>query len=1362
MSTNIDTPKTKLSSADKKALLAKKLQERKQKIGARQMLTIPRRDTSSPAPLTHTQEGVWYIEQLQPDTATYNISSAWRLYGKVDESALQQSLNTIVQRHESLRTHFVQIDGQPMQVITPDLEITLDVVDLQRQLDAESEDQIEKLVAETARTPFDLTQAPLLRAKLFRLGAEDQVFVVTMHHIISDGWSFQLFQNELAKLYNAFYKQHPMPNLPELPIQYADFAAYQRQQIENDNRNADLEYWRQQLTSAPPVLELPTDFTRPAIQSYDGDRIRKTLSPDLTAALKKLGQQENVTLFMTLLTTFKIILQRYSGQDDIVVGTPMVNRSQVEIENLIGYFLNNLVLRTDLSNEPTFLELLRRVRSTTLDAYGHQSYPFEKLVQELQPERNLSHTPLFQVFFNLFNAFEDQTLELADLTVESITRSQDDTRSKFDMTVYVKEKKGKIQLDLVYSTALFGRERMETMLDQYEQLLTEIVAQPDQPIATFSLVTPSTETILPSPTEPLDDAWQGAVHNMFSAQAKQHPHQIAVEDPQLHWTYQELDETSNQLAHYLKAKGIQTGDVVAIYSHRSASTILTWLGILKAGAAFINLDPAYPVDRLVNYLNTGQPKGLIRIEAAEALPAEIEEWIQDLPIGLTMPQDKMLIQSELLGEYPSTDLDVELGANDLAYIAFTSGSTGQPKGIYGLHGALSHFLPWQMERFEIQSRDRFSLLSGLPHDAFQRDIFTALWAGGTIVIPDPEQVGSPGYLGTWMKQQRISFSNLTPPMCQLLFDTTPSGELLSDLRRAFFVGEELTQHHIAQLRKVAPNVACFNLYGTTETQRALSYYPIPEGPASKSVYPLGQGMPGCQLLILNQNMQLAGVGETGEIYFRSHHLAQGYVDDERMTSEKFIPNPLTDIPGDRLYRTGDLGRYRSDGVVEFVGRADRQIKIRGFRIEPGEIETTLTQHSAVQQAIVVAFSTTGQSDKKYLAAYIIPAKNQTVEIDELKRFVGERLPNYMIPTVFMTVEAVPLTPSGKVDFRALPTPDLTLLDQGGPKVAPRTPEEAKIATIWADTLGLEEIGVTANFFDLGGHSLLAVQLLSRIEKETGQSLSLPILFQAPTVAELTQRVYQAEESANLRSLVPLRTKGSQPPIFCLPGNLGNVFTDLNYLVKHTQTDQPFYGLQDSADNPAKVESLAEHYLEEIKVVQPEGPYFIAGICSGGAVAYEMAQQLKSQGDEVALLALIEPSRPRIPGVTTTLKFAWTMAERFFTRIRDQAETYTHMENNEQHDFARLKRKLFANAWALRRYRIKPYAGQIHLFLTEDSLQKKGNDQTQWMDYAETGGTLYDIPGDHDLITGTGDRVIEEAPMKVLADKLSTCIKTILH
>ena len=764
----------------------------------RRDLPLKRLPSYKDLPLSFAQQRLWFLDQLEPGNPTYNMPAAFRLKGLLHVAALEQSLNEIVGRHEALRTTFGMVGGEPIQVIAPSLRLALRLIDLHDLRQAEREARARQWVEDEARFSFDLAQGPLIRSAVLRLGPEDHILLINMHHIVSDGWSVGVLYRELSALYVAFAEGKPSP-LPELAVQYKDFAVWQREWLQGEVLENQLSYWRKQLATATGVLELPADYLRAPIQTYRGAIESRVLSTRVSEGLRVLSGNESVTLFMTLLAAFQTLLHRYAGQDDILVGTPIAGRLRVELEGLIGFFLNSLVLRTDLSGNPTFRELLARVRQITLGAYTHQDLPFEKLLEDFRPERDLSRTPLFQVYFNMMMSSTDR-LQFPGVTVQSISGLE--PASKFDLTFYVSERARKVHLNLVYNVDLFKPSRMAEMLRQFVHLLSQVVKNPDERIESFSLVTARAEKWLPNPTQLLDSSWKGAVHTQFSLQAQTSPQREAVIDSWGAWSYGDLDSRSNQLANYLLAHGIRPEDVVAIYGHRSAPLVLAVLGVLKAGAAFLVLDPSYPTTRLTDCLQEASPRGWLQIEAAGPLPDALDKFLASSLIHcrLELSHRSLAGSSGSLSGCSLTDPQAAVGPDNLAYLAFTSGSTGRPKGIRGRHGSLSHFLPWQQETFDLSASDRFSMLSGLSHDPLQRDIFTALWVGGTICIPDPEIIGTPR-LADWMVRQKISFAHLTPAMSVVLTEPAASDCCIPSLRYAFFVGDKLTRADVARLKR---------------------------------------------------------------------------------------------------------------------------------------------------------------------------------------------------------------------------------------------------------------------------------------------------------------------------------------------------------------------------------------------------------------------------------------------------------------------------------------------------------------------------------------------------------------------------------
>ena len=1071
-------------------------------------------------PVSYAQERLWILDQLAPGNTAYNVPVDLRLRGALDLVALQQALDALVARHESLRTTFAAVNGTPVQIVNPH-GCALAHVDLTTVPEHGRDAEAARVAQEEVARPFDLAAGPLFRALLLQQADDDHLLVMTLHHIISDGWSIKVLLRELWTLYDAF-RAGASPALEPLPIQYADFAAWQREWLQGERLERQLTYWKTQLENGAASLELPADRPRPPVQSFHGAQEKRVLSAPLSASLRDLSRSQGVTLFMTLLGGLDVLLGRYAGQEDVFVGSPIAGRNRLETEGLIGFFLNTLVMRTDLSGDPTFEALLARVRRTALDAYAHQDLPFERLVQELLPQRDLSRTPFFQVFFNMLNYAEGPTGgSVAGLRVDAFMPVEGGSR--FDLTLYAGERDETIELLLVYNPDLFDAARMAELLRQYEHLLQQVVRNRRARLSTLSLVTDAARPLLPDPAHPLDDEWMGAVHALFEQQARRRPDHAAVIDEDESWTYAELDARSTHLAQALVRGGLARGDVVAIYAHRSAPVVWALLGVLKAGGAFLLLDPAYPALRVIEYLTLARPKVWLHVTAAGALPPELETfvsasaWTFRGAIGPRRDAEDTWAPAREPLPAPA----VTVGPDDLACLSFTSGSTGQPKAVLGRHGPLSHFMPWIQRRFGLTAHDRFSMLSGLSHDPLQRDIFTPLCTGGTIVIPRADDVLSPGYLPAWAAERRITVAHLTPAMGRLLAQTASESQTIDSLRYAFFVGDVLTRTDVAGLQRIARTATIVNYYGSTETQRAVGHHVLPAcmeaSAAMRERIPAGTGIVDVQLLVLTPGGALAGVGELGEIHVRSPHLARGYLDDPASSTAKFLSNPISDDARDRLYRTGDLGRYLPDGDVEFARRADHQVKVRGFRIELDEVEGLLRQHPDVRDTIVVAEETSPGQTR--LVAYLVAQPARTPGIESLRGFLGRRLPEYMIPSTFLCADAIPLTPNGKVDRAALGAAGASVV---APRryAAPGTALHAELAHIWRDVLGVERVGIDDGFFALGGHSLLASQAISRIRQQLRIDLPLRSLFEHSTIASLAEYIGRVEPAVSAPAGIP--------------------------------------------------------------------------------------------------------------------------------------------------------------------------------------------------------------------------------------------------
>jgi len=1069
---------------------------------------------SSPlvVPASFAQRRLWFLERLEPGGTAYNMSRAIRLEGRLSTGALQSSLDALVARHETLRTTFRDEDGEPVQVVADAAAACLRQVDVAGEAAPDREARLDALVAEEAHRPFDLSKGPLFRPVLYRLGGDDHLLQLSMHHIVSDGWSLVVLFRDLAALYAELDGGAPA-RLPDLPIQYADYAEWQREHLQGAVLQERLAYWRRQLEGME-TLELPTDRRRPPILGFTGGTQEGLVPPDLAGRLRGLSGQEGATLYMTLLAAFQVLLSRLSGQRDIVVGTPIAGRDRPELEDLVGFLMNNIVLRTELSGDPSFRELLTRVRRTCLAAYEHQEVPFERLVEELRPERDPSRNPLFQVMFNMLNFGDDRRLELPGL--EATFTPLAASTSKFDLTLYAKEEAGAIRLTAAYSADLFDGARISVLVEQYVEVLRQAVERPDAPVSRLTLVTDSARHVLPDPRSSLPGNAHGVIHR-FSIRGEDRGG-IAVLEAHGPWTYRDLEAASGALAHRLRAAGLGKGDTVAVYGHRSGALVVALLGVLRSGAAFTVLDPAHGAARLIECLRQIEPKAWVEIADAPPPEPELARHLDARGWAFRLRLSRRCAELDGAGDIgPLPDVEPW----DTAYVAFTSGTTGGVKGIVGDHAPVAHFVDWHVRTFGLSAADRFSMLSGLSHDPLLRDVFTPLRLGATLCIPDPDRLIEPGYLAGWIRREQVTVAHLTPAMAHVLCESV-DGEALDSLRYAFVGGDVLTRTVARRLSAAAPALRCVNYYGATETPQAMAWFDatpgLPAEPGGGQV-PLGRGIDGAQLLVVNPSGALAGVGELGEICVRSPYLSRGYLGDGALTRERFVANPYRDDPGDRMYRTGDLGRYLPDGNVAFAGRRDSQVKLRGHRVELGAIEAALSRVPGVLQAVVTAC---GSPEDRRLAAYAVGGGDPRPTSAVVIRCLEQLLPNFMVPRQIVWLESLPLTANGKVDVRALTAPEVPARPATEESSASAT--EEILAGIWANVLG-REVGLDDDFFSLGGHSLLAVQVASQVRRALGVELPLRAIFDFPTVSGL---------AAQVEGLRRPRDGGAAPDLVRLP------------------------------------------------------------------------------------------------------------------------------------------------------------------------------------------------------------------------------------
>ncbi|HEY9699472.1 MAG TPA: amino acid adenylation domain-containing protein [Trichocoleus sp.] len=1087
-------------------------------------------------PASFAQQRLWFLDQLVPDTALYNVPTVFRLSGRLNIPVLEQSFQAIVQRHETLRTTFDTIDGQLTQVISPQAQISLPLIDLSSYSKAEQPTKVGDFLRQAIEQPFDLRQGALLRLLLLNLEETEHILLINLHHIIFDEWSSGVLIRELGAFYTALLHNQPVL-LPELPIQYADFACWQRDWLQGERLAYHLQYWRQQLKDLP-ILTLPEQPIGSPVQSSTARSPQGAMqfvefSQALLNQLEAVSQQENVTLFMTLLAAFQTLLYRYTEQTDIVVGSPIANRHRSELEDLIGFFVNSVVLRTDLSGNPTFRSLLSRVQEVTLGAYAHQDLPFEKLVAEIHPERHLNRNPLFQVVFALQNAPMDD-LKLPGLTLSSLNFETKTTR--FDLEFYVWkstdnfrslwgqgwQRSDGLRGVIVYNACRFTPEFIRQLSQNFETLLTGITTNPNTPIAHLPLLaeTEQQQILLDWNNTKTSYPADRTIHQLFETQAAKTPNAVAIQFGQQQFSYLGLNQGSNQLAHYLRKQGVGIETKVAVCLDRSPQAIAAMLGILKAGGAYVPLDPTYPAERLQFILKDAQ----VSIILTE------QQWTDRLgdttATVVCFDRDWEAISCER-----DTNPKHEGSAKSLAYIMYTSGSTGQPKGVAVIHQSIIR-LVCKTNYIQLRSTDKVAQAANLAFDAATFEIWGALLHGAQLIGVEPETLLSPTQFVAQLRSQQISVLFLTTALLNQIVSAIPSA--FASLKYLLFGGEAVNLQRVKTVLQAGKPKHLLHVYGPTENTTFTSWYEVKMLSQDMTTVPIGRPIANTQIYLLDTHLNPVPVGVVGEIYVGGDGLARGYFNQPELTQEWFIPHPFNQgfnqgfnqanqpqqITGKRLYRTGDLARYRADGNLEFIGRRDDQIKLRGFRIELSEIETRLNQHPAIAAAAVNVQTI---SDDRRLVAYVV-LHEATLSTLAIQDFLRSTLPDYMVPSLVMVVDAIPLTPNGKIDRRALPIP--TCQPTITPIVAPQTSIETTLAEIWSPLLGVGSVSVHDNFFEAGGHSLLATQLISRIRDVLQIEIPLRCLFETPTIAGLAQfiQTIQTAQGTALSNRIP----GSEP------------------------------------------------------------------------------------------------------------------------------------------------------------------------------------------------------------------------------------------
>jgi len=1343
-------------SPDKRALLERQLLEKSRASGDARR--IPRRAPAETHPLSHTQRRLWYLAQWQPESAAYNVPSAFRLRGPLDADCLHESLDALVRRHEVLRTTFRTVDGAPAQMIAPGAALPRTTLDLSALPEAERETELARALRAECGRPFDLSRDLMLRTLLARLGREEHALLLVTHHIASDGFSSAILHRELSALYSARLRDAP-PALQELPIQYADYACWQRGASHEEQLARHLAYWKRHLDGAPLELELPGDRPRPATRTDGGARVNFDLPGELVRSLAGLSKKPGVTLFMTLLAAFDVLLHRYTGLEDLLVGTPIANRTKPELEDLIGFFANTLVLRADLSGNPTFLELLQRTCKTALDAYAHQDMPFDRLVEELRPARDLSRTPLIQVAFALQNA-PVRALQLPGVEVERI-EVQPGT-AKFDLLLNMTETPVGLSAWFEYSTDLFERETVARMAQHFRILLEAITADPGRRLSELPLLTDAERRrmLVDWNATATDFPKDRCVHQLFEEQVlRRPPEAVAVVDGDRQWTYAELNARANRMARRLSAAGVKPGARVCVLAERSAEMIAAFLAILKCGAAYVPLDPSFPRERLEFMI---EDAGASVVVASER---QLSTVGSRLPAVKVVPLEG-LDAAATVEEPPASDT----GPDDLAYVIYTSGSTGEPKGVAVPHRAIVR-LTMNTDYVRLDASSVVAQASTSSFDAATFEIWGPLLNGGRLVIVPKEVLLAPVDFDALAARHGINVLFLTTALFNEYAREMPS--FFRRLRVVLFGGEAADPHSAAEVLRRSPPERLLHVYGPTEATTFATWHLVERVPEGARTIPIGRPIANTTVYVLERNMNPAPIGVTGEIYIGGPGVARGYLNRPELSAERFVPDPFSSEPAARLYKTGDLARYLSTGEIEFVGRMDGQVKIRGFRIELGEIEAALCRHPAVKEAVVAVREDAPEG--KVLAAYVIAKEPMTPSAAELRGFLAKTLPDYMIPATFTPIGSIPLTPNGKVDRRALPAPEHHAASDAV-RAAPKNEVECKLVEIWKTLFNVPTVGVQDNFFDLGGHSLLAVRLVARIEEVFGRKLPLTVLFQAPTIEKLANALQGQAPAERPASVVAFQPSGSNRALFCVAPTEAFAYAQF---ARRLGPDQPFYvfhpgELTEAEISSVSVEAMAARYLGELRTIQPEGPYLLGGLCAGGMIAYEMAQQLQAQGQRVALLALLDTPFPgsnlpvRRPRYLA-LRMAHHIAVFCTLKTRERIEyvkerwaTLTRRRSGRpgprngirptngspENPLGSIRQ---AYRFILPEYVPKPYDGYTVLFLAAESRVGLFFDsRKKWRRLATGRLELHVVPGRHHLM-------LTEPHAAVLAERLRDCL-----
>jgi len=1291
--------------------------------------SVARQHEVTQNPLSYAQERLWFLDQLEPGTSTYNTSRAFHLSGDVDVGALQAALTAVAARHAVIRSTYSAPKGVPVQMIGPRTPIEVEEVELGAYAEEERESRLQTLIGEEFSRPFDLSSDLMLRATLFRLTPASHLLLLVMHHIATDGWSMNILLQEFAIFYNAF-TQGDTPALPSLPLQYSEYAVRQRERLDGKRADRELAYWKQQLAGAPTQCAIPLDRTRELAPSYDGERLSTSIPASTARQLRALARRNGATPFMALLAVFFVVLNRHTGQDDLCIGIPVAGRTDLDVEPLIGIFINMMVIRERISGSSPFLEFLHNVRNTCLDAYDHQSLPFERLVALLQPQRIRNRTPLFQVSFS----FQPQPTAPIQLHKLGVDRADVEVNSaKFDLSVVLRESADGFDVDITFPKRLFKRGSIQWMLDHFVHACSDVCAHPTRELNMIQLAPEQDALRMLSQPAPTSSRPQ-SIHEAFAHVAMTWPDAVALQVDDQSMTYGELHQASDQLASCLLESGVSRGARIGIYLEPSFDDVICILAILKSGAGYVPLDPGLPTQRTAQLIaEAALPVVLTRTHFLQDLPA-------DGPRHLCL--DTLNTTPHRTASTPSRFPDIQ--PDDLAYVIFTSGSTGRPKGVLVPHRGVLRLVT-DPNYVGLNQDSRLLHLASPAFDASTFEIWGPLLNGGVCILSSI-RLPSISQLSSIIRQNRINTLWLTSSWFNTIIDEDAS--ILSPVQQLLVGGERLSVPHIVRALQTLPNTRLINGYGPTENTTFSCSYPIPQtlDPNICSV-PIGQPIQDDIAYILDAQLRPTAPGVPGELCVGGDGLALGYLNDTALTAARFIPDPLQPSSESLIYRTGDRVRLLPSGDLEFLGRMDRQMKIRGFRVEPGEIEHVMMQHPSISQ-IHIALREITDAVPAELIAYVQPVEDDRFAADDLQQFASVRLPDYMIPSHIVPVSSFPRDASGKIDEHSLPEPMVMKKGRSAPFARPSTETEKRIADLWGTILGRKQVGIEDNFFEIGGHSLLAVRLVAQLESTFKISLPLAVLFDAPTIAALASRIESLNTARPRSTILPIRRAQLALPFVCVPPGGSSIY-HFSDLARYLPSAISMYGAQplgvESGETPQlSVEDMASRYVADLQQIQPEGPYYLGGRCFGAFVAFEMAQELVRQGREVGLLVLMDPSGP--PGLSRDARYYAGRISYFKRRGQLVHAVFRHLTARIRQLRRLWLRSLLANAQERRMARMQrvhrhaqftykpdPFPGNL-VFLGAQEDYDPEDPRALWKLLAKGEFTLLLTPGNHRSMT----------------------------